>query len=310
MFIKRTVKQLLVDVLCQKGILSLADIYHCIQLKRKNVHKAHIRGILNIDVLTESPIFKRVDEGVYCLVAAKTSQKISKPVKRSNKSVNKDEFRVEDHLGYLNSKAIELANEFYKDPEDIFSEIILIAYENRHRYDSKKGKPTTFIFKDILPRLRNKISREIIPNIFKMTDVELPNGRIQRKGVREFIPMVSLSHPVRPHVGAEVVELIDQLDATTVGGKIREYGSRPDVEYENADFKRKIMQYFLSAGAREKDVIMVTKRYGLESGKQMTLEEVGNEEGITKEGVRQAIKRVFNTLKKKGNIKELKKMIA
>jgi RNA polymerase sigma factor (sigma-70 family) len=306
--IKRTVKQLLVSVLRQKGILSLADIYRYIQLKRKNVHKAHIRGVLNVDVLTEFPIFKRVDEGVYCLAAAKTSQKILKPVKRSDKSVNKDEFRVEDHLGYLNSKAVRLANEFYKDPEDIFSEIILVAYDNKHRYDPRKGKPTTFILREILPRLRNKITREIIPNVFKMTEVESPNGEIKKKGVRAFIPMVSLSEPVLD--GAEVVELIDQLDATTVGGKIREYGSRPDVEYENADFKRKIMQYFLSAGAREKDVIMVTKRYGLESGRQMTLEEVGSEEGITKEGVRQAIKRVFNTLKKKNNIKELKKMIA
>ena len=76
-------------------------------------------------------------------------------------------------------------------------------------------------------------------------------------------------------------------------------------------FRDKIMKYFLSSGVKDKDVIIISKKFGLDcDGNGMTLDEIGKQEGMTKEGVRQAIKRVFKNLRNKKSMLELKKMIA
>ena len=71
--INKSVKQLVIELLRQKGAMSLKDIYNDIRSDRENVHEAHVRGVLNKDISTGGKYFQRVGRGKYDLVTAPTA---------------------------------------------------------------------------------------------------------------------------------------------------------------------------------------------------------------------------------------------
>jgi hypothetical protein len=71
--INKSVKQLVIELLRQKGAMALKDIYNDIRSERENVHEAHVRGVLNKDIQTGGKYFQRVGRGKYGLVTAPTA---------------------------------------------------------------------------------------------------------------------------------------------------------------------------------------------------------------------------------------------
>jgi len=314
--VKKSVKDLVIYVLRSgRNGMTIAHIYQAIMKLMKGVKYVNVEAVIRGDICKKNPTFIRIKRGEYELVGKKNVIPVklasingqSKAKDNVSNKKEEDELRVEEHLGYLNSQAKRLGKEFFQDPEDMFSELISIAYDYKHLYNVNKGKPTTFLLNNVVRRLRNKITREIVPNIFKLETVIGKNGEKEKKATRKFLSVVSLSSK-QPNDNNVNVELIDTLDSADFVADRED--SRPDYFFENIDFNDKIRDAFLAAGAREKDVILITKRYGLETGEEMTLDEVGEEEKMTKEGVRQAIKRVFKALRSKHDFAELKRLIA
>ena len=74
--IKKSVKQLMIELLRVKGSMFLKDIYINIHSERESVHEAHVRGVLNRDIKNGSKYFQRVERGKYALITAPTIDSI------------------------------------------------------------------------------------------------------------------------------------------------------------------------------------------------------------------------------------------
>jgi hypothetical protein len=63
--IKKSVKQLIIALLKEKGAMSLQDIVNYVISERETINPAHIRGVLNSDIKSGGKFFKRVTRGQY-----------------------------------------------------------------------------------------------------------------------------------------------------------------------------------------------------------------------------------------------------
>ena len=302
---KKSIEELIISVFNPiHKEMTVKQIYQAIRARRNSIKYIQVEVAIRSNLFQKKPLFKRVKKGIYCLMDEKASPVIKSII--PNKVENSNELRVEEHLGYLNGAAIRLANEFHQDPQEMYSEIISIAYDYKHLYDFNKGKPTTFLLANVVSRLRNKIVREYIPNIFKMETVSKPGEKHKKVAKRKFLSIVSLS---KQSPDEQNIELIDSINPEEDIDNVYDIELRPDKSYEIRDFNNKIKKAFMESGTNERDVMIVSKRFGLDGEQEMTLEDIGIDEGITREAARQVIKKVINRLKKKSNFIELKRMI-
>ena len=65
--IKKSVKQIIMDLLRENGEMPLKDISDAVNGAREGLHPSHVRGVLNRDIKNGSKIFKRAGRGKYAL---------------------------------------------------------------------------------------------------------------------------------------------------------------------------------------------------------------------------------------------------
>jgi len=71
--IKKSVKQMVVNFLKEKGSSNLKSIINYV-LSEREVHAAHVRGVLNDDIRKGSKFFTRDSRGVYSLSFGRTKE--------------------------------------------------------------------------------------------------------------------------------------------------------------------------------------------------------------------------------------------
>jgi len=72
------------------------------------------------------------------------------------------------------------------------------------------------------------------------------------------------------------------------------------------DFNPQEALNFLLSALRDREKKILIKRFGLEDGKTRTLQEIGNQEGVTRERVRQIVRNALNKMVKKSREKEFR----
>ena len=74
--VKKSVKQMILAYLKEKGESSLQDITNYVLSERTEIKSSHVRGVLNDDVRKGSKFFTRSGRGVYSLSVATTDEPV------------------------------------------------------------------------------------------------------------------------------------------------------------------------------------------------------------------------------------------
>lgn len=72
--VKKSVKQMILAYLKEKGESSLQDITGYVLSERTEIKSSHVRGVLNDDVRKGSKFFTRSGRGVYSLSVTKSEE--------------------------------------------------------------------------------------------------------------------------------------------------------------------------------------------------------------------------------------------
>lgn len=188
--------------------------------------------------------------------------------------------------------------------EDLLNEGNLGLIEAAHRFDHRKGtKFITYaiwwIRKSILKALSEHANLVRVPTyqmkkVKELRDAEKSLRReLGRKPQREEIcdHMDASIHKVDEilQVGLKSISLDDRIgrekDSTISDYLVDEHSINPEVELiktESNTFVQSAMSYL-----NEQERIVITHRFGLNSGKILTLKEIGDALGISRERVRQ-----------------------
>ncbi|TES97430.1 hypothetical protein E3J85_00420 [Patescibacteria group bacterium] len=95
-----------------------------------------------------------------------------------------------------------------------------------------------------------------------------------------------------------------QNNKKTSDGSILENILSSEAEALIQDFNPQEALNFLLGALRDREKKILIRRFGLENSKTKTLQEIGNQEGITRERVRQIVKNALNKMVKKSREKE------
>ncbi len=101
---------------------------------------------------------------------------------------------------------------------------------------------------------------------------------------------------------------ITEGEGGTYGDFIESNIPGPEAEVVEKSLSESIDRILDSLSERERNVII--RRYGLHDTKPMSLKEVGDLYGLTKERIRQIEKKVLNSMKEDSEIRELRAYIA
>jgi RNA polymerase nonessential primary-like sigma factor len=141
-------------------------------------------------------------------------------------------------------------------------------------------------------KARKEISREIgrLPSDPELAHYMELSVEELRKIVAKAQTVVSLESPIRKGTDHKA-----QVDQRTIGDYIASDAPTPEEDVHQQSLKNEIRYLINELPQRERDVLVL--RFGLENGKQMTMNQIGMELGVSIDQVRLIETRALNKLR-------------
>lgn len=103
-----------------------------------------------------------------------------------------------------------------------------------------------------------------------------------------------------------VVSVADESGDIEVGELLEDTAPSPD-EIIIAEDRKRILNKYINKYLDPREAKVILMRYGFETGTPMTLEDVGNHFGVTRERIRQVEMRALNKLRRRFSINNIRK---
>lgn len=297
----------IVNIMRKNGKMKVMEIFRAVQNIDKSIRYSTVEVVVRNSVSKDDSPFVRVGKGVYSLNTKIVRRFIKQRFQLNNHIVSNNlqnrvevkattnEFDPEQHLGFIRMVSEKIAKQYKLDSEDIFHEAISLAYEHKHKFNSDLGNPTTFILNQVANRLRNRVTRDLVPSFHKTEYIEQEDGQVLKKNVRVKVSLISLN-AVTKSIDDSETELIDYLNDDLIHNDYCRFECRPDLDIEDVDCNYKIRKILKNLD--EKEALIITKFFGIDNERK-TLDEIGEELNLSKERVRQIKLKAMKRLREK-----------